>query len=70
MKRDANPIIENVLIITGESIFAYYNNSGTEVTSPDNNVSKVHLNLKVDIDNDTRPDIDLDSDIKLRNHGL
>ena len=70
IKRDTNPLIENVLKISGESIFTYYNNSGTEITSPDSTVSKVHLNLKVDVDRDNNPDITLNTDVNLRNHSL
>ena len=70
IKRDTNPLIENVLKITGESIFTYYNNSDTEITLPDSTVSKLHLNLKVDVDRDNNPDIILNTDVNLRNHDL
>jgi len=66
----SNPLINNVLVISGESIFKYYNSIDTEVTSPDSNVSKVHINLKIDVDNDGNPDITLNTDINLRNFGL
>ncbi|MCJ7447758.1 MAG: prepilin-type N-terminal cleavage/methylation domain-containing protein [Bacteroidales bacterium] len=68
IQRDTNPLIENVL--TGEAIFKYYNNSDTEVTSPDATVSKIHINLKVDVDKDDSPDITLNTDVSLRNFGL
>ena len=68
IQRGTNPLIENVL--TGEAIFKYYNNSDTEVTSPDANVSKIHINLKVDVDKDDSPDITLNTDVNLRNYGL
>ena len=68
IQRGTNPLIENVL--TGEAIFKYYNNSGTEVTSPDATVSKIHINLKVDVDKDDSPDITLNTDVDLRNYGL
>ena len=68
IQRGTNPLIENVL--TGEAIFKYYNNSGTEVTSPDATVSKIHINLKVDVDKDGNPDVTLNSDVNLRNYGL
>jgi prepilin-type N-terminal cleavage/methylation domain-containing protein len=67
IQRDTNPLIENVL--TGEAIFKYYNNSDTEVTSPDATVSKIHINLKVDVDKDDFPDITLNTDVNLRNYG-
>jgi len=69
MKRDGNPLIDNVQI-NGESIFKYYNNDGTEVNPPDSTVSKVHINLKVDVDKDNNPDITLNTDVNLRNFGL
>ena len=65
--RVPNPLIENIL--TGEAIFKYYNSSG-EVTSPDATVSKIHINLKVDVDKDNAPDIILNADVNLRNYGL
>lgn len=68
ISRDTNPLIENVL--TGEAIFKYYNNSDTEVTPPDATVSKIHINLKVDVDKDDSPDITLNTDVDLRNFGF
>lgn len=68
IQRGSAPLIENVL--TGEAIFKYYNNSDTEVTSPDATVSKIHINLKVDVDKDDFPDITLNTDVNLRNYGL
>ena len=70
IQRDTNPLIDNVLKINGETIFKYYNNSGTEVPSPDATVSKIHINLKVDVDKDDSPDITLNADIDLRNFSL
>ena len=70
IQRDSNPLIDNVLTASGELIFKYYNSIGTEVTSPDSNVSKVHINLKVDVDEDGNPDITLNTDVNLRNFGL
>jgi prepilin-type N-terminal cleavage/methylation domain-containing protein len=69
LQRDGNPLIDNVQI-NGESIFKYYNNDGTEVNPPDSTVSKVHINLKVDVDKDNNPDITLNTDVNLRNFGL
>ena len=43
-----------------------YYNSDAEVTSPDATVSKIHINLKVDIDKDDAPDITLNADVDLR----
>jgi len=69
IQRDGNPLIDNVQI-DGESIFKYYNNDGTEVNPPDSTVSKVHINLKVDVDKDSNPDITLNTDVNLRNFGF
>ena len=69
LQRDGNPLIDNVQI-NGESIFKYYNNDGTEVNPPDSTVSKIHINLKVDVDKDSNPDITLNTDVNLRNFGL
>jgi len=33
-------------------------------------LSKVHILLKVDVDNDGNPDITLNTDVNLRNYGL
>ena len=66
----SNPLIDNVLKITGEAIFKYYDSSGNEVTSPDSTVSKVHINLKVDVDKDGNPDITLNTNVNLRNYGF
>ena len=33
-------------------------------------VSKVHIELEVDVDNDDKPDITLNTDVNLRNYGL
>lgn len=70
IQREDVPLIDNVLKESGESIFTYYNNSGVEVSTPDSTVSKLQINLKVDVDDDGRPDITLNSDIDLRNYGL
>jgi DNA-directed RNA polymerase specialized sigma54-like protein len=70
ISRDTNPLIDNVLKIAGEDIFKYYNNSDTEVTPPDATVSKIHINLKVDVDKDDSPDITLNADVDLRNFGF
>ena len=69
IKRGTTPLINNVLL-NGEDIFQYYNSNGVEVTSPDSTVSKVHINLKVDVDDDGNPDITLNTDVNLRNYGL
>jgi hypothetical protein len=69
IRRGTTPLIDNVLI-NGEDIFKYYDSNGIEVISSDNTVSKVHINLKVDVDDDDNPDITLNTDVNLRNYGL
>jgi prepilin-type N-terminal cleavage/methylation domain-containing protein len=66
----SNPLIDNVIKISGESIFKYYDSSGIEINPPDSTVSKVHINLKVDVDKDNNPDVTLNTDVNLRNFGL
>jgi prepilin-type N-terminal cleavage/methylation domain-containing protein len=71
LKRDSNTVMNNVLTLD----FSYFDNSGTEIESPlseadESNISKVHIDLQVDVDKDSSPDITLNSDIDLRNHGL
>jgi len=70
IKRGTTPLIDNVLTESGESLFKYYNSVGTQVTYPDSNVSKIHINLKVDVDKDGNSDITLNTDVNLRNFGL
>lgn len=70
IQKDSTPLIDNVLKVNGEAIFKYYDSSGNEVTSPDSTVSKIHINLKVDVDDDGKPDITLNTDVNLRNFGL
>ena len=70
IKRGTISLIDNVLKISGEDIFKYYDNGGIEIDPPDITVSKVHINLKVDVDDDGNPDITLKTDVNLRNYGL
>lgn len=59
-----NPLINNVQSVT----FTYFDNSGNSIVPE--SASKVHINLKVDVDKDSNPDITLNSDVNLRNYGL
>jgi type II secretory pathway pseudopilin PulG len=59
-----NALINNVLSLA----FTYFDSSGNLVTPE--NTSKVHINLQVDIDRDSNPDITLNTDVNLRNFGL
>ena len=65
------PLINNVQSLT----FTYFDTSNVEVIpilTDDTaaKISKVHINLQVDVDKDSNPDITLNSDINLRNFGL
>lgn len=70
LKRINNIMISNVQGL----VFTYLDNSGSTVDPTDSNkeskVSKVHINLQVDVDQDSNPDITLNSDIDLRNYDL
>ena len=69
ISRGSNPLITHVK----QFMLEYYKTDGTMISSPlpsDNEVSKVHIELQVDVDNDNNPDIILNSDIDLRNFGL
>ncbi len=70
----SNPLIDNVLKISEEDIFEYYDSNGVKYDSPDIStlpkISKIHINLKVDVDDDGKPDITLNTDVNLRNYGL
>jgi prepilin-type N-terminal cleavage/methylation domain-containing protein len=73
IKRGTISLIDNVLI-SGEDIFEYYDSSGINYDPPDSTtlpiISKVHINLKIDVDDDGNPDITLNTDVNLRNFGL
>jgi len=71
LKRGSNTVINNVLTLD----FSYFNKSDTFDTFPlsdedASKISKVHIDLQVDVDKDSSPDITLNSDINLRNYGL
>jgi len=58
INRNAIPLINNVKTLN----FSY---PEAPIDS-----SKVHILLEVDVDNDNNPDITLNTDVNLRNHGL
>ena len=69
---NSNPVINNVQNLS----FKYLDSSGAEVIpplTPENKkaleISKAHINLEVDVDNDGNPDITLNTDVNLRNYG-
>ena len=70
IRRNTIPLIDNVLKISEEDIFEYYDSGGIEINPPDSTVSKIHINLKVDVDKDGKPDVTLNTDVNLRNYGL
>lgn len=55
IQRESSPLIDNV------QTFEVTTNPGD---------SKLHILLRVDVDNDENPDITLNSDVNLRNYGL
>jgi len=68
---DINSLINNVQILT----FQYFDILDVEVMPPlteetASKISKVHINLKVDVDKDNNPDVTLNTDVKLRNFGV
>jgi len=68
INRGGNPLISNVQSL----ILEYYESDGTPIAPPvpvDNEVSKIHIELQVDVDNDKNPDITLNTDVNLRNYG-
>ena len=68
IKRDnANILIENIPF-NGFKI-SYFDINGDPVTTPDNSASKIEVMLKVDVDNDGNDDIELNTEINLRNYG-
>jgi prepilin-type N-terminal cleavage/methylation domain-containing protein len=64
VQRNSNPLIDNVQSL----VFTYFDNSGNLV-APEN-ASKAHIDLKVDVDKDGKPDVTLNTDVNLRNYGL
>jgi len=70
ISRGGNLLISNVQFLMLE----YYKSDGTQIAAPvpavDNEVSKIHIKLQVDVDKDNNPDITLNSDIDLRNFDL
>jgi prepilin-type N-terminal cleavage/methylation domain-containing protein len=61
-------LIDNVLVFE----VIYWNSSEVEKTpsSESDEISKLHIELKVDVDKDSNPDITLNTDVNLRNFGL
>ena len=69
--RGTNPLINDVQSL----IFKYFDALDIEVvpTLSDetaSKISKVHIDLRIDVDKDSKPDITLNTDVNLRNYGL
>jgi len=69
--RGTNPLINDVQSL----IFKYFDSLDIEVvpTLSDetaSKISKVHIDLRIDVDKDSKPDITLNTDVNLRNYGL
>ncbi len=69
--RGTNPLINDVQSL----IFKYFDALDIEVvpTLSDetaSKISKVHIDLRIDADKDSKPDITLNTDVSLRNYGL
>ena len=71
LKENISLLIDNLIEKDYDTypIFSYYNETG-DVIPDGSNVSKVHIELEVDVDKDSNPDITLNSDVNLRNYGL
>ena len=71
LREGNSSLIENLIDknYTTYPIFRYYNETGV-VTPDGSNVSKVHVLLEVDVDNDRNPDITLNTEVNLRNFDL
>ena len=69
-RNTTNPIIDDVLSLS----FTYLDSTDNVIPNSDlefsNKVSKIHIELQVDVDGDSNPDITLNSDIDLRNFDL
>ncbi|MBU4361175.1 prepilin-type N-terminal cleavage/methylation domain-containing protein [bacterium] len=73
LREDGSPLIDNLIEkdYNENPIFEYYEKNGEVPTTPSgNNVSKVHIELEVDVDKDNNPDITLNTDVNLRNYSL
>lgn len=60
----SSPLINDVHYLH----FGYYDEDGNPIGSI--SASRVNINLQVDVDNDGNPDIDLTTEVNLRNFGL
>ena len=65
-RNNANILIDNV---PGGGLFiTYFDDEGTQVDPP-TTASKLRIDLQVDVDGDTEPDIVIETEVNLRNYG-
>jgi prepilin-type N-terminal cleavage/methylation domain-containing protein len=67
VKRNTVTLIDN--IPEGGLVFTYFDDQENEAGNP-TQASKIKIELKVDVDGDTKPDIILETEVNLRNYGL
>ncbi len=66
-RNGVNILIDN---IPGDGlIFDYFDNEENPIADP-TRASKMRINLKVDVDGDTKPDIVIETEVNLRNYGV
>jgi prepilin-type N-terminal cleavage/methylation domain-containing protein len=63
---NANTLVDH--IPEGGFLIKYYDSEGNETTPT--NASKIMINLKVDVDDDSKPDITIETEVTLRNYGM
>jgi|SRR5665648_17271 len=66
LRNGVNILIDN--IPGGGLTFSYFNDIG-ETANPRTTASKLRINLQVDVDGDTKPDIVIETEVNLRNYG-
>jgi prepilin-type N-terminal cleavage/methylation domain-containing protein len=66
-RNGVNILIDN---IPGDGLtFDYFDNEENPIADP-TKASKMRINLKVDVDGDTKPDIVIETEVNLRNYGI
>ena len=63
--RNGAPFLDRVHSLS----FVYLNQAGVEMSN-ESNASKILINLQMNLDEDENPDINLDTEVNLRNFGL
>jgi prepilin-type N-terminal cleavage/methylation domain-containing protein len=67
LRNNVNILIDN--IPGGGLTFDYFDNEEKPTVDP-TKASKLRINLKVDVDKDTKPDIVIETEVNLRNYGI